>query len=360
MFTTIQKLVLTTTHNNGYIHAARPSRRRYVKLQALICSRAHTNADKLHATRLLGIEERPFRRLTKRLLAPTTPINAFLSKNDETDDTAEKSEVDTAAQHEQALKDIQRFREDVILDFAAFESSIARIQFLRAANERERERYVAEKAKIERTAAEVRENTANLRVQLNEAQKTLAIRKTYDVIADKITKNAALKPRDEQHVNTEKLKAEIEELEREAQEHTQAWLERREQFEKIVSEGMILRRVIRDEKEPEKDEDAAEQEHGRDGEHEGEADDENMLGVDRGRDGLSNAGTPRPGDAPTPMMDLRGSNAMTPTTLPEGSGRTPKAADEDVDMDAGPADEGKGEGVSNAGGEKAGDDMDTT
>jgi len=92
----------------------------------------------------------------------------------------------------------------------------------------------------------------------------------------------------------------------------------------------------------------------------GEADDEDMLGVGRGRDGLSNAGTPRPGDAPTPMMDLRGSNAMTPTTLPEGSGRTPKAADEDVDMDAGPADEGKGEGVSNAGGERAGDDMDTT
>nr|KAK5441705.1 hypothetical protein LTR18_006627 [Exophiala xenobiotica] len=310
--------------------------------------------DKLHATRLLGIEERPFRRLTKRLLAPTTPINAFLSKNVETDDTAENAEVDTAAQHEQTLKDIQRFREDVILDFAAFESSIARIQFLRAANERERERYVAEKAKIERTAAEVRENAANLRVQLDEAQKTLAIRKTYDVIADKITKNAALKPRDEQHVNTEKLKAEIEELEREAQEHTQAWIERREQFEKIVNEGMRLRRVIRDEKEPEKDED------GRDAEHEGEADDELMLGVGRGRDGLSDAGTPRPDDGQTPMMDLRGSNAMTPTTLPEGSGRTPKTGDEDVDMDAGATDHGKGEDAANTGGTKAGDDMDTT
>jgi hypothetical protein len=219
---------------------------------------------------------------------------------------------------------------------------------------------VAEKAKIERTAAEVRENTANLRVQLDEAQKTLAIRKTYDVIADKITKNAALKPRDEQHVNTEKLKAEIEELEREAQEHTQAWIERREQFEKIVSEGIRLRRVIRDEKEPEKDEDGAEQEDGRDGEHEGEEDDELMLGVGRGRDGLSNAGTPRPDDGQTPMMDLRGSNAMTPTTLPEGSGRTPKTGDEDVNMDAGATDQGKGDDAANTGGTKAGDDMDTT
>ncbi|KIW20905.1 hypothetical protein PV08_01484 [Exophiala spinifera] len=301
--------------------------------------------DKLHASRLLGIEERPFKRLTKRLLAPTTPIHAFLArKSDGSEEPQENVAGETAAQHEQFLKDIQRFREDVILDFAAFESSIARIQFLRAANERERERYVAEKAKIERTAEEVRDNTSTLRVQLDEAQKTLAIRKTYDVLADKITKNAALKPRDEQHVNVEKLKAEIEELEREGQEHLQAWVERREQLEKVVSEGMKLRRIIRDEKEPEKDEDGADQEH------EGDRDDdENMLGVGR-REGMSNAGTPRPGDPLTPLIDPRGSNVMTPTTLPEGSGRTPRPVDEDVDMEAGPV----------AGEARIGDDMDTT
>ncbi|KAI1623039.1 Tho complex subunit 7-domain-containing protein [Exophiala viscosa] len=317
--------------------------------------------DKLHATRLLGIEERPFRRLTKRLLAPTTPINSFLSRKSEPEEPAAEdadTDTDTGTQHEQFLKDIQRFREDVILDFAAFESSIARIQFLRAANERERERYIEEKAKIERTAEEVRHNTSSLRSQLDEAQKTLAIRKTYDVLADEITKNAALKPRDEQHVNIEKLKAEIEELERESQEHTQAWVERREQFGKVVSEGMRLRRVIRDEKEPEKDEDGAEQEDGQ----EDDQDQENMLGVDRAREGLSNAGTPRPmHDAPTPLADLRGSNAMTPTTLPEGGATPRRVADEDVDMDVGAATgEHAGGSTTDVKVEKAPDDMDTT
>ncbi|KAJ9643241.1 uncharacterized protein PV06_05491 [Exophiala oligosperma] len=316
--------------------------------------------DKLHASRLLGIEERPFKRLTKRLLAPTTPLHAFLARESAGPESKEPSEnvegqTTTAAQHEQFLKDIQRFREDVILDFAAFDSSIARIQFLRAANERERERYVAEKAKIERTAEEVRDNTSTLRVQLDEAQKTLAVRKTYDVLADKITKNAALKPRDEQHVNVEKLKAEIEELERESQDHLQAWVERREQLEKVVGEGMKLRRIVRDEKEPEKDEEGG---GAGDREREGgeeDDDDENMLGVVGRRDGMSNAGTPRPGDASTPLMDLRGSNAMTPTTLPEGSGRTPKPVDEDVEMDAGAVEAGEVAGEA-----RVGDDMDTT
>lgn len=264
----------------------------------------------------MGIEERPFKRITKRLLAPSNPINSFYTRSSET--ASDESDKDTLeAQHEQFLNNIQRFREEAILDFAAFESSIARIQYLRAANERERERYAVEKLKIEATADEVRQNTADLRVQLDEAQKTLAVRKTYDVLADRITKNASLKPRDEQHVNIEKLKAEIEELERESQEHNQAWVERREQFSKLVSESQRLRRVIRDEKEPDKDEDATEQ------------DDENLLGTDREREGLSNAGTPRMmDDAPTPLLGLPG--ALTPRS--NVGGVTPHRSD-DVEMD---------------------------
>lgn len=276
-----------------------------------------TGLDKLHATRLLGIEERPFKRITKRLLARNNPINVFLDRSSEAAG-GQGQAVDDAAAHENFLSDVQRFREEIILDFSAFESSIARIQYLRAANERERERYVAEKLKIENTAQEVRDNTANLRIRLDEAQKTLAVRKTYDVLSDKITRNAALKPRDEQHVNIEKLKAEIEELERESQEHNQAWVERREQFVKVVEEAQNLRKVIRDEKEPEKEE-------------EDQEDDENLLHVDRERDGGSNTGTPRPtDDAPTPFTAHRGigtprSNAGDATPL--------GVREEDVDME---------------------------
>jgi hypothetical protein len=281
-------------------------------------------------------------------LAPTTPFNVFLSREKQDAQESNDENVNGApTQQEQFLKDVQRFREDVILDFAAFESSIARIQFLRAANERERERYVAERQKIEATAADVRENTASLRVQLDEAQRTLAVRKTYDVLADKITKNPALKPRDEQHGNVERLKAEIEELEREAQEHTQAWAERREQVRRVLAEGLRLRRVLRDEKEPEAGAEA-EAEAADDG------DDGTMLGVDhhgRDRDGLSNAGTPRPtlDDAPTPSAGLRGSGAATPR-----SAATLQApADGDVDMDSGAVEEDLAAG-------KPSDTMDTT
>jgi len=288
----------------------------------------------------LGIEERPFKRLTKRLLAPNTPIQAFFNRSKEgSDGVGEEIEEESSSlseeQRQQFLKELQRFREDVILDFAAFESSIARIQFLRAANEKERDRYAAEKFKIENTAEEVRNNTARLRIQLDEAQRTLAIRKTYDVLADKITKNAALKPRDEQHVNIEKLKAEIEELERESQEHSQAWFERREQFTRLVNEGARLRRLMRDEKEPEREEEQPSSD---------QEDDHTTQAVGRDRDPLSNVGTPRPiDDAPTPLPHLHSGGALTPrSTLPDGGAATPPhdpvkdhkdAVPDDVDME---------------------------
>jgi Tho complex subunit 7 len=185
----------------------------------------------------------------------------------------------------------------VILDFAAFESSVLRIQFLRQSNAKERERYAAEKVQIEATAQNVRDSTARLRVQLDGAQKTLAIRKTYDDLAEKITNNKALKPRDEQHVNLEKLRAEIEELERESREHDTAWRERREQFSKMADEGGKLRRLIRDEKE-----------------EIAQVEGEDLLEVDHARGGRSNVGTPRPEEGGlTPMHHTQGeSGTMTP------------------------------------------------
>jgi len=103
--------------------------------------------------------------------------------------------------------------------------------------------------KIQATAQAVRDNTADLHVQLEEAQKTLALRKEYDTMAEIITGNPLLMPRAEQHANLGKLNAEIADLEREKQDYVHTWAERRQQFGKIVNEGMQLRRMIRDEKE---------------------------------------------------------------------------------------------------------------
>ncbi|KAI4118532.1 MAG: hypothetical protein LQ338_007387 [Usnochroma carphineum] len=208
--------------------------------------------DSLHKSRLLNVEEKPFRRITKRLLAPTSLISSppTLPPTPPPDaSAADEAAAARETEKQRQLDSHRQWREDALLDFAAFESSIVRIQFLFTSNVKERERYAAEKLKIQATAQAVRDNTAELRVQLEEAQKTLALRKEYDALAEKITSNRLLKPRAEQHVNLEKLKEEIKELEREGEEYAKTWAERREQFGRIIEEGMQLRRLIRDEKE---------------------------------------------------------------------------------------------------------------
>lgn len=202
----------------------------------------------------------------------------------------------------------------MLLDFAAFESSIARIQFLRTSNEKDRERYAAEKLEIQATAQAVRDNTAELRVQLEGARKTLALRKTYDELAEKITSNRLLRPREDQHANLEKLNAEIADLERESRDYARTWSERREQFGRIVEEGMQLRRLIRDEKEEvERREGMEEREEGEEGE----------VGSQRGRG--STVGTPRAeAGGLTPMHTLPESDESTPGGVNVGK-RTPRS-----------------------------------
>jgi hypothetical protein len=148
----------------------------------------------------------------------------------------------------------------------------------------------------------VRENTAELRVQLEEARKTLALRKTYDELAEKITSNRLLRPREDQHANLEKLNAEIADLQRESTDYARTWSERREQFGRIVEEGMQLRRLIRDEKEEvERREGMEEREEGEEGE----------VGSQRGRS--STVGTPRAeAGGVTPMHTLPDSDGSTP------------------------------------------------
>jgi hypothetical protein len=263
------------------------------------------NTDQLHTIRLLPVEERPWRRLSKIILGPNAPFEEFVTRSVTARDTnktmtsdetaAESNDTPEPLDNEKYLRELNKFRESITYEFSLFESNLARIQLLRAANDAERNRYAAEKSEIEGKADDVRTNISGLRTQLEQAQQTLAIRKTYDVLADKITSNASLKPRDEQHVNIEKLKSEIEELERESQELSQTWLDRRAQLARVVDEAKRLRRQIHGEKEP-----------GAEGEDE---DDEEMGGIDRDR---SNIGTPRPGeDASTPLPEGR-SRAGTP------------------------------------------------
>ncbi|KAI1942397.1 hypothetical protein LOZ66_000797 [Ophidiomyces ophidiicola] len=253
--------------------------------------------DSLHKSRLLNVEEKPFKRITKRLLTPASIVSTPSSIFPTPPPDSALGDEGTLAQHEASrqklLEEWRQYKEDITLDFAAFESSIARIQFLLSSNAKERERYAAEKLRILATAQEVKENTANLRRQLEEAQKTLALRKTYDELAEKITANRLLRPREDQLANLEKLNTEIAKLETESGEYAQTWAERREQFGRIVEEGMNLRRLIRDEKE-----EVERREGMEDGEEGYEGDT-----ISKGR--LSTVGTPQPDqDSMTPSQAM--------------------------------------------------------
>ncbi|KAB8078997.1 Tho complex subunit 7-domain-containing protein [Aspergillus leporis] len=248
--------------------------------------------DALHKSRLLNVEEKPFKRISKRLLNPDslTVSNATLPPTPPPDGTDDDTTA-AGAEKQKRLEQWRHFREDVTLDFAAFESSIARIQFLLTSNEKERERYAAEKLRILSTMQAVRDNTTELRDQLEEAQRLLALRKSYDELADKITSNRLLKPREDQQANLQKLQAEITELEKESKDYAKTWAERREQFGRIVEEGMQLRRLIRDEKE---------EVERREGMQEGEDGDDNDV-PSKGKS--SGANTPRPeSDSATPSQ----------------------------------------------------------
>jgi hypothetical protein len=244
--------------------------------------------DELHKTRLLNVEEKPFKRITKRLLTPGSLISTPSKLLTPPLSSAEE-ESTVEIERQKQLDERRQFREDVLLDFAAFDSSIARIQFLRNSNERERERYKADKERILETMGAVRESTAQLRVQLEESRATLDQRKKFDKLAEKITNNKLLRPREDQEINLKKLEEECRELERESMAYGETWKERREQFGRIVEEGMHLRRLIRDEKEE------VERREGMDGgEEDGEVGEGSRGGQTPKHNSASGGATPRP------------------------------------------------------------------
>lgn len=272
--------------------------------------------NELHKSRLLNVEEKPFKRITKRLNTLHTHTLARARQEPtpppETNGVAQQQQQhqrdDTPSTGSDASLDLPQLKEDITLDFAAFDSSIARLQFLLTANERERERYTAERQRITTTSQSVRENTAHLRGQLEQARATLEQRRKFDVLADAITSNAALRTRGEQAANLRKLQDEIAELEAEREAYGVTWHERREQFARIMDESMRLRRLIRDEKEE------VERREG--------MDDDEAGGTPRPSGMGSREGSPRAEDRLAPKSGAESGDAGTPRPVSAG-GRTP-------------------------------------
>jgi len=281
--------------------------------------------DELHKSRLLGVEEKPFKRITKRLLTPGSLVSSLLKLPPTPPPDAtftDPAVADAEAFQQKQLDERRQFREDILLDFAAFDSSIARIQFLHNSNARERDRYAAEKLRIQSAAQDVKDNTALLRVQLDAARATLNQRKEFDKLAEKITSNRMLRTREEQAANLLKLEEECRELERERELYGEIWKERREQFGRIVEEGVRLRRLIRDEKEEvERREGMAEEEDGEVG------DAASRGGATPKHSSLSGGATPRPDGSATPAArrgspEPQGGNHSKLKPLPGGYSRS--------------------------------------
>jgi len=286
--------------------------------------------NELHKTRLLNVEEKPFKRITKRLIGPGAFTNPSALKlpatpppdaghNDSEDPSANGADAGAQAVPN---AEITALKEDIILDFAAFDSAIARLQFLAQANAAERERYAADKLRILSTMDSVRENNTQLRAQLDQAKATLTQRRKFDDLADKITSNRMLRTRSEQQVNLAKLAEECEELRRESETYSETWRERREQFGKLVDEGKRLRALIRDEKEE------VERREGMDSDAEDGETGEGGSGATPGKTGDSMSGnaTPRPesGALSTPRPSSRGEGTPRPDS-PGAGGREPVA-----------------------------------
>lgn len=211
--------------------------------------------EELFKSRLLNVEEKPFKRITKRLaLLNRVVASAGVQEQTPPPETegeeATPAATDDVTRRKETLAEIAKLREDITLDFAAFDSSIARLQFLSAANARERARYADHRVKIEDKCSEVRDDAlVKLRSKLESARATLAQRQAFDALADKITSSKTLWPRPEQQATIDKLEDECRQLQRESEAYAETWSERKQQFARIMDESMRLRRQIRDEKE---------------------------------------------------------------------------------------------------------------
>lgn len=190
---------------------------------------------------------------------------------------------------------------ETVLELTSFESHVARTQFLLISNSKERDRYALEKNRVIETASAVRSGNDQLKNDLGEAQSTLALRKTFDELAEKITKNDMLKTRDEQRASIQRLHDEIAELGREGEDLGAAWMKRQTQFQTIAEAYARLRRIIRDEDEADSEDDESTENEDEDEEREEDPDAEEHTEKGEDEDAVARgAPTPAPDAVPFP------------------------------------------------------------
>lgn len=326
-------------------------------------SRSLNLADALHnVSRLLAVEARPYIHAAGRILKPDFFDEARprqLPSPPPDASAAEEAAAAVATEREQQTHKIELWRKDIMNELSLLDFAILRAEFTTNSNHTERERYAVEKDGITAKQQHVRDTIEELRVQLVKSKETLAVRKTYDELTEKITSSKMLKPRDEQALAHAKLDEEIAELEHEIQTSKDTWSERRTQFGRIEDATREMLRMIKDEKEE------AERKEGmmKDGDEDGEGE----GSISRG-DG-SRVGTPRPDGGMTPMHASQAAEGSSSLKVPPqdrlhplsrdvsaAPSPAPSGAVEDTDM-ADPAANAADLGAEDSSGLEDGEDL---
>ncbi|KAF2640146.1 hypothetical protein P280DRAFT_427924 [Massarina eburnea CBS 473.64] len=271
---------------------------------------AQESEDALHiASRLLAIEVRPYTRLSNHL---TKAEHAFATVRQthlpSPPPDAAAADEEAAAKfitREQQVEKAQAWRSEVLTNLELMDYTALRSELTIQSNNAERERYTKDKVINGDKQQDVTRSIKKLQAELEEAKKTLAIRKEYDELAEKITSSKMLKPRDEQKLAHAKLDEEIAELKQQVQNAKDTWEERRQQFQRIDSETQKMANMIKEEKME------AERKEGmmKDG------DDENDGDTTRG-DG-SYIGTPRPDGSMTPIPGSQATDSQNTLKVPQ-------------------------------------------
>jgi hypothetical protein len=310
---------------------------------------ALTAADALHnVSRLLAVEARPYSHVTSHILKPdffeaARPSHLPSPPPDAT--AAEEAAASIVVEREQQKHKIELWRRNIMNELSALDFAILRAEFTTDSNHTERERYAVEKDGITAKQQNVRDAIEELRVELVVAKETLAVRKTYDELTEKISSSKMLKPRDEQATAHAKLDEEIAELEHEVKSAKTTWSERRTQFGRIEDATREMLAMIKDEKEE------AERKEGmmKDGDEEGEGEGSTS------REDVSRVGTPRPEGGMTPGHASQSGEGSSTLRVPPKDRLHPLSREasavpsparsgvlEDTDMaDLGNAEEGK-------------------
>lgn len=268
--------------------------------------------EELAKTRLLNVEEKPFKRIMKRMVALHSLGSS--TSHDEGDAAAtENGASDIAHSHEATL-----LLEEANLDFAAFDAQIVRLQFQKKANKRQWEQYESDHVNINGKRQRVIDENAELHTALKTAKVTLEQRKKYDVLADKITINRALKPRDEQIKIKRKLNEEIAQAAQDAEAERESYRRKKAQFMRYKEELGKLDRLFKDEEE-ERERREGMVDEGPEG---GAGDDEDETQTPRPGIASGNA-TPRPDSGVAARHAMSFEGGATPRSASVFGGRTP-------------------------------------